>query len=243
MTVEHLTRNVRWHFEKTAKDYDSRRFETFRDLALQAVHGWLDRYSIRGRVLEIGVGTGDLFRSLHDRFGSVVGFDVSFEMVQLARERQTNEEHAVSSLLLVGDGQRIPLAPGLFEAVISLDVLEHMPDPEAAVREVLRVLKPAGLAFLTTPNPRWALPMWVGEKLNLKVEEGPHRYLCVDRLQVDPELGSIEHIGYLVDWPFRIFSRLGKAILRLPLFRSFGFNQLIIIKKRTAVEPLLAVGV
>lgn len=242
MAVEHLTRNVRWHFEKTAKDYDSRRFETFRDLALEAVHGWLDRYSIRGRVLEIGVGTGDLFLSLHDRFEAVVGFDVSFEMVRLAREHLEDGKHAVSSLLLVGDGQRIPLAPGLFDAVISLDVLEHMPDPEAAVLDVLRVLKPAGLAFLTTPNPRWALPMWVAEKLNLKVEEGPHRYLFVNRLQVNPQMGSVEHIGYLVDWPFRIFSRLGKAILRLPLFRSFGFNQLIVIKKQAAVESLLAAG-
>ena len=239
-SMEHLTGNVRRHFERTAGDYDRRRFETFRDLALDAIHRWLDRCRPGGTVLEIGVGTGDLFASLHGRFGEVAGFDVSVEMARLARRRLRAARPEARGALLAADAQRIPLASMTFDGVVALDVLEHLPDPRAAVEEVVRVLRPGGLAFLTTPNPRWAFPMWLAEKLGMKVEEGPHRYLLVERLAVDPARASVEHVGYLVDWPFRILRRTGKSLLRLPFLRRFGFNQLIVIRRREAAAPIPA---
>ncbi len=46
----------------------------------------------------------------------------------------------------------LPYPDGYFDAVVSMDVVEHVPDPLPWVENALRVLKPGGLLFLTTPN-------------------------------------------------------------------------------------------
>jgi len=46
----------------------------------------------------------------------------------------------------------LPYSDNLFDTVVSMDVIEHVPDPVGWTREALRVLKPGGQLFLTTPN-------------------------------------------------------------------------------------------
>jgi SAM-dependent methyltransferase len=50
------------------------------------------------------------------------------------------------------DGTRLPMRTGTFDAVLSFGSLEHFPDVDAGLREVARVLKPAGRAVLVVPN-------------------------------------------------------------------------------------------
>lgn len=52
---------------------------------------------------------------------------------------------------LVADGQRIPVADDTFDSVLSLAVLEHVPDPYRVVAEMIRVLKPGGLLYSEVP--------------------------------------------------------------------------------------------
>ncbi len=52
---------------------------------------------------------------------------------------------------LVGDIHQLPLADGSFDAVVCISVLEHVEDPQRAVREIHRVLKPGGQALLYAP--------------------------------------------------------------------------------------------
>jgi SAM-dependent methyltransferase len=49
-------------------------------------------------------------------------------------------------------GKPLPYAESTFDLVVSMDVIEHVPDPEPWLREALRVLRPSGTLFLTTPN-------------------------------------------------------------------------------------------
>jgi hypothetical protein len=52
---------------------------------------------------------------------------------------------------LIADGQRIPVADGTFDAVFSLAVLEHVPDPQRVVAEMIRVLRPGGYLYSEVP--------------------------------------------------------------------------------------------
>lgn len=52
----------------------------------------------------------------------------------------------------LGDDGRLPYEDDRFDLVVSMDVVEHVPDPLPWLREVVRVLRPGGALFLTTPN-------------------------------------------------------------------------------------------
>ena len=96
----------------------------------------------RGRVLEVGCGTG---RNL-PRYGSgvtLVGLDPSADVLPSARKR------APGARLLVGSAEALPFDDGSFDTVVSSLVFCSVPDPDRGLREVHRVLAPGGsLAML-----------------------------------------------------------------------------------------------
>lgn len=112
----------------------------------QAVSPYVGLVSGR-QVLEIGCGRGSFARHLSSRHPSLlVACDYSPAAVLIARER-TDEPAFV-----VADIQRLPFRPGVFDVVISLETIEHVPNPRLAVAELSRGLKRGGTLLLTTPN-------------------------------------------------------------------------------------------
>lgn len=108
------------------------------------------------RVLEIGCGRGELACRIAAgpaRPSRYVAADFAASAVRFGRARvQANAAVAHAALYwIVADIQHIPLGE-TFDTVISCETIEHLPDPVAALRELLRVLRPGGLLFLTTPN-------------------------------------------------------------------------------------------
>ena len=75
--------------------------------------------------------------------------DTDGRAVALARERY-GARLAGADVLEPQGG--LPYADARFDTVVSMDVIEHVPEPVPWLREALRVLKPGGLLFLTTPN-------------------------------------------------------------------------------------------
>ncbi len=61
---------------------------------------------------------------------------------------------------VAGDATRLPIADGAADVVTLFDVLEHIPDDGAAVREVLRILRPGGHLLLSTPADTWRFPFY-----------------------------------------------------------------------------------
>jgi len=97
----------------------------------------------RGRVLEIGSGTGlNLPFYPRDKVSKVWGLDPSREMNEMAAE--VAKEVSIDVELMVAGAEDIPLESDSFDTVVVTYTLCTIPDSEPALREVARVLKPGG---------------------------------------------------------------------------------------------------
>jgi ubiquinone/menaquinone biosynthesis C-methylase UbiE len=96
------------------------------------------------RVLDLGCGPGWVSHNLAGEY-QLVGVDVEEAAVRLCRRLYQGN-------YLVGSALGLPYADGSFDAVIFTEAIEHFARPEPALAEIARVLKPGGLALITTPN-------------------------------------------------------------------------------------------
>jgi SAM-dependent methyltransferase len=103
------------------------------------------------RILDAGCGSGRNMVELA-RYGQVSGIELSHASVELARARGVGE-------VVEGSLLEMPFADASFELVVSLDVIEHLHDDLAALRELRRTVAPGGALLLTVPAYQW---LWSG---------------------------------------------------------------------------------
>jgi len=113
-----------------------------------AVYGMLARAiaerGIRGgTVLDVGSGAGTLRRELPHGDFSYVGVDVV---------RHPGFPVDCELVLCNLDREPIPLADGYADLVVSAETIEHVENPRAMMRELVRLVRPGGWVFVTTPN-------------------------------------------------------------------------------------------
>ena len=101
-------------------------------------------------VLEVGSGAGDFSIHLSRLGASVTGTDFSPKAVELSVAKA--EAQNSKARFVVADAQRLPFADSTFDAILSCECLEHVPDPRLALAEMFRVLAPGGRLILTTEN-------------------------------------------------------------------------------------------
>lgn len=119
----------------------------------QLVRSLLDRRGVRGqRWLDAGCGSGRLSQLLRDRGAQVVGLDGSFEMLTQARDRSAPSRHWEHGLLVHGDVIDLPFAPGSFDGVLCISVVEYTASPSLAVRELRRMLCDGGSLVFSHAN-------------------------------------------------------------------------------------------
>ena len=99
---------------------------------------------IKGKVLENGCGVGMYIEHLLPYGGTVIGLEYDFER---AAEARKNSRHILNAA-----GESIPLPTSTFDLVLSHEVIEHVHDDRAAIREMIRVLHPGGRAVIFCPN-------------------------------------------------------------------------------------------
>jgi demethylmenaquinone methyltransferase/2-methoxy-6-polyprenyl-1,4-benzoquinol methylase len=109
------------------------------------------------RVLDLCTGTGDLaIAAVRGGTGvSVLGVDFAGEMLRLGMQKIRREGLTRSVHLIRGDAARIPLADGSCDAAMVAFGIRNVADPERALGEIARVLRPAGrLAIVEFGQPR-----------------------------------------------------------------------------------------
>lgn len=180
-------------------------------------------------MLDVGAGLGH-FSVVAERHGaSVVPIDIAPRLVDRLRERFPAATVASATCL--------PFETGTVDFVVSSECIEHTSDPRQAVREMLRVLRPGGVLFLTTPNLLWRWSVGLAELLGIRRFEGIENWLSRRALRRTIVENSGEIIGAagLYILPFQLTPLL--PVIRLindrgQWLKPLMINQCWIARKR-----------
>jgi SAM-dependent methyltransferase len=154
----------------------------------------LDRYvgtsgSDRRKILDVGCGTGTMLTYLA-AYGKAQGIDVDEEAIRYCRERGLVD-------VRLGAAEQLPFDDGSFDLVTALDVVEHLDDDLAAIREVARVLRPGGRVLMTVPAHRF---LW-GDQDEVNLHK--RRYVAAEvRDRLTTTGFEVERISYINSYLF-----------------------------------------
>jgi 2-polyprenyl-3-methyl-5-hydroxy-6-metoxy-1,4-benzoquinol methylase len=157
---------------------------------------WASRMHTHGKFLDLGCGEGALLQQIS---GGAFGADLNPERLALSVKKKLS--------VTLADGCLLPFADETFDTVISMEVLEHVPEMAVMMREVQRVLKPGGHWVVSVPGV--TLRSWY----EMKKDQRP--YYC-DEHEHFREFTAVD-----IDWFEHKFMRTD---LFETMFREQGFS-------------------
>jgi demethylmenaquinone methyltransferase/2-methoxy-6-polyprenyl-1,4-benzoquinol methylase len=143
------------------------KYDVMNDLMSFGVHRLWKRFTIDmsgvrpgNKVLDLAGGTGDLtkkFSKIVGPSGKVVLADINSSMLEVGRERLTNQGYVGNIEYVQANAQFLPFEDNTFDVITIAFGLRNVTDKDEALRSMLRVLKPGGrllvLEFSQTTNP------------------------------------------------------------------------------------------
>src|SRR6266480_5221238 len=132
------------------------------------------------KILEVGCGGGLICEQLAQRGAEMVGIDPSQGALETADTHA--QERGLSQRIHYQQGyaESLPFADGSFSAIVCFDVLEHVRDLKATIKEIARVLAPGGVFVFDTINRTLiarAILIWYGENFpSGGLKPGLHNY-------------------------------------------------------------------
>lgn len=190
------------------------------------------------RMLDVGAGPEDFARVFRDAGVRYVPLD-----------RDAHVESVRSGV--VGDAAALPFSDDAFDIVFSSNLLEHVPHPWAVSEELLRVLAPGGVLFLSYTN--WLSPWgghetspwhWLGgeyavRRYTRRAGHGPKNRVdeSLFRLSVkDGVAWAGRHETEVLDVRPRYWPDVARLLLRVPGLREIATWNLLILVRKTAVS-------
>ncbi|MFC1804512.1 class I SAM-dependent methyltransferase [Candidatus Omnitrophota bacterium] len=154
----------RWH--NNAKSASALKHESvFNDRVLNMLK------AKRGQtILDVGCGTGSFCLAAFKNGLEITGLD--FSSVALKKARSLNQKLK----LILSDVHSLPFEDGFFDHAVCLGSLEHFSDKKKALREISRILKPSGKAFILLPNSYFIGHIYLVMKTGMPPDEGGQQF-------------------------------------------------------------------
>ena len=156
-------------------------------------------------VLDAGCGSGRIFRYELAAGCRVVGVDIGDEM----------RDNPNVQLRARGDIAALPFRDASFDALLASHVMEHLPEPQRALAEMARVLKPGGVVLLLTPNRFHYVPLLAG-LLPHRLHVWFNRRRGIEERDVFPTVYRANTAGKLR----RLFEGAGFEVVRIDRFET-----------------------
>lgn len=156
-----------YFYERFAADFDSKvnMYDTVRRVDV-FFNDLLKNENLEGKsLLDAGCGTGWFSAEAARRGAKVTSMDLGPGLLAQV-EKKCNSERVVGSIL------EMPFDNNTFDYVVSSEVIEHTPDKAKAIQEIYRVLKPNGIAVVSTPNSFWYFSLVIAQALKLRPYQG-----------------------------------------------------------------------
>ncbi len=182
-------------------------------------------------ILDVGCADGRSAFPLVRDTATVIGFDISKNMVKKAIERAKSVGAYGTTSFFVADADHLPFKDEVFDYIVIYGVLHHLPNPETTCRDVQRILKKGGIYFGSENNKSMfrgifdfmmkLLPLWT--------EEAGEEPLISTNMILDWNKGLAVQIRHSssVFLPPHLFNLVGKKIARPMLAASDQLFSLI----------------
>jgi len=148
-----------------SEDYDSYYNEAnltvpeFINQRLDEIVSGFSAYRNNGRLLDVGFGAGTLLEAARRAKWETYGVEVAESAVEHVR--------SLGFEVFCGTLQGAGYPANHFDVVTASEVLEHVPDPQRVLQEIVRVLRPGGLLWMTTPHARGVSSYLLGLKWSI----------------------------------------------------------------------------
>jgi len=161
------------------------------------------------RILDVGCGTGANLEML-SQFGTAEGVDVSDDALEFCRQKGLNAQKGLAETL--------PFADETFDLTTALDVVEHLDDDVAGLKEMYRVTKKGGYSLIFVPAFMW---LW-----GVQDDISNHRIRYTKRQIVE----RLEKAGYAIEratyanWTFFAPILTGRTLMKLTGIKPVSEN-------------------
>lgn len=217
------------HFDEVAREYDYWKSKNW--LYYDTLRGVARKHAKKDApLLDVGCGTGEMIRAVAPV--RALGIDISPAMIEIARKR--NQDHP-EYIFKAADITTFA-AEEKFKTILFFDVIEHVVDMPAALRALRKSLADDGKLVITMANPLWEPILLLGEKLGMKMPEGPHYRMSVQELISRAEAADLQLVarGWRLLFPkyVPIFSSVINWLGQLPLLRRLSVIEVFVFGVR-----------